>query len=198
MKDENTKQSDVTNRLSRCKLIFLAAFFFLFILTCYMYKVITWEHKPDPESERLIRQIAAKKLNKEINELSDYDLAQITELNIKGISTEELELSDIKLLEKFTNLQELSIVRVKSPLKEIPTWKKVLAKTGIYDPNASYALDLSPLNKLSNLQTIDIYSSQVSNLNSLRKLKNLKGLTLYQTYIPNLKPIKNLKNLQYL
>ncbi len=51
---------------------------------------------------------------------------------------------------------------------------KIPAKLGIYDLPKRFSIDLSPLEKRSNLQTLDLTRIQISDLESIKELINLK------------------------
>ena len=149
--------------------------------------------KPDSASEAVIRQAAAKQINKdpnpykEPNDLIDEDFASITELNLI-----KKELSDIKLLKKFNNLQFLDITSISHPNKETPGWMSFLSKTGIIDIKKRFELDISPIEKLLNIKRLSLQSCEIYNLEPLKHLNNLEILLLYKS------PVKNIKSLSYL
>lgn len=175
---------------SRRKYI-IPAFIILCILAGYIYKVITWESKPDPASEKIIRQIAAKQLYKEPNELSDEDFAKITILKTESKGSVKFEgeykdfidntwgnLSEIKLLEKFTNLRELELIMIHRSNENIPKWKKILERIGIINMKDKLFFDLKPFENLKNLTKLDFRYSDINNIKPLKKIKNLKSLNL--------------------
>ena len=107
------------NKSSNKKYIVAAVSILLLIAAALVFIYFTQEQKSDPASEKIIREAAAKQLNKDPNELTDKDFANITKFAIR---TQELD--DIKLLEKFTNLQNLTLTNIKFPARQIPTWMK--------------------------------------------------------------------------
>jgi Leucine-rich repeat (LRR) protein len=182
------QQNNIQRNPSRRKRIIPTAII-LFIITGLIYRAITWttiDSQSRKASEAIICQAAAEQLNKDPNKLTDEDFIKIKDLRI-----ENYELADIKFLEKFTNLQRLFIKPLKLPESTIPTWMKVLTKLGVYDLNKKFALDLSPLEKLSNLQTLGIAEIQIKNIKSLLKLTKLEHI--YFDYIELLKELTNLK-----
>ncbi len=209
MKGENSPINNANKKTYRGKYIFSIAFIVLCIFAGYIYKVITWEPKSNPESEQTIRKVVAKQLRKERkqtkidpNELTDDDFKQIKKfrlLNDLGMLTiGSLELTDIKLLEKFANLEKLYAFDVKIPESTIPKWMKILFKLGIIDSDRNFSIDLSPIEKLQNLQELSLEMFPVSNIEPLKGLKNLRVLNLSQTQVTNLKPIQNLTNIEKL
>ena len=127
------------------------------------------------------------------NTLTDEDFAQITDFNLGRI-----ELTDIKLLEKFSNLQILYLTYDSFPEKDIPKWMIVFAKIGVFDLSERFCINLSPLEKLTNLQEISLNCTQVSDLEPLKKLTKLQILWLAETQVTDLKPLSGLSNLQTL
>ena len=65
MKDTIEKVSNSKKKPTRRKYIIAAVVLLLCIIAGLVYRAITWEQKPDPESERIIRQIVAEQLNKD-------------------------------------------------------------------------------------------------------------------------------------
>ncbi len=228
---KNETGHNITYKKSSWRKYTLAAVaLLLLIFSALVFILVTGKSKPDSTSEKIIREIAAEKLNKNPNELTDNDFAKITELSFtKILDSNELakpivyrteNLIDIKLLEKFINLQKLSIFVIAYDRKNVPRWMLLLNKFGIYDINKRFAVDLKPLEKLSNLQELQIGGSRIKSLKPLSTLTNLRhfqlsylptsnlepisGLSklltlhIYDTDISNLENIKNLTNLQEL
>ncbi len=223
---KNDEKIITQKKTSQRKYILMAGIVVLLIISALVFSFLQ-KPKPDQASEYLIRQLAAKELNKDPNELTDEDFAGIKEFEIgsivnsygSGVVDDYKELSDIKLLEKFTGLQELSLL-IRFPQEDIPKWVKIMAKWGIIDLRKRFAIDLTPLEKLNNLERLHINSSQikeleplsnlvnlrylslgdiqVSDLKLLKKLTNLETLQMYQTSISDLEPLRNLSNLQSL
>ena len=144
-------------------------------------------------SEAIIRKVVAEQLSKNPNDLRDEDFAKIFELDIS-----HNKVRDIKLLAKFINLRTLNLEFVQYPQKTIPKWMKILAKLGIFDLDKKFSLDLSPIEKLSNLQTLNLIGSHISSLKPLKNLNNLNDINLAITNITNLKPLSGLPKLRSL
>lgn len=175
------------------KYIIAAVILALFITAALVFILFTQEQSSDPASEKIIREIAAKQLNKEPNDLTDNDFAKITKFAIRS-----QELTDIKLLEKFINLQNLTLNNIKFPSRQIPIWMNILVKIGIYDLNEKFLLDLRPLKNLSSLQELSISGSKVSNLEPIKGCLNLQILYIDRTLICDLKPISEMTRLKEL
>ena len=132
------------------------------------------------------------------------------------------QLSDIRLLAKFTNLKKLDISSIIFPENHIPNtinalaslgiydineinisenhipqYKKILAKLGIYDIQRRYAIDLRPLKKLVHLEELKISGAAVKDINPLEGL-NLKHLQLIGVPVSDIKSLKSLSKLQSL
>ena len=168
----------------------------LCILAGYIYMVVTWspiDSESAKASEAIIREVAARSLGKDSNDLNDEDFSQITRISIS-----EKELSDIKLLEKFTNLQRLYLNYIKFPKKNIPQWMTLISKIGLFDLSHKVGIDINALRKIYSLEEINVSGAQISNIEPLSELTNLKTLYLCSCKVSDLEPLKNLKNLQCL
>ena len=84
---------------SRHRYIIPAVLFLLLIFAGCMYVVLSYEPKPDPASERIIREIVAEKLTKDPNnpvdpnEMTDEDFALITKLKLFSDRPTDLEIN---------------------------------------------------------------------------------------------------------
>lgn len=205
------KRSDIKTKSSRRRYKITNVAISLLLIMIAIFILFMREQKPDLASEKVIREIAVAQLNKDPNKLTYDDFAKITELTIaeekviKNENTGEInifltsiELHDIKLLEKFTNLQKLDMRRITFPYNKIPIWMKFLEDRGFGDLYGKMTIDLSPLEKLNQLEELKIEGSSIKNIKPLAKLTNLKKLELAGTRVTNLKPIKNLTKLQSL
>ena len=114
------------------------------------------------------------------------------------LQEQKIVLSDIRPLEKFTNLEKLQLCRIDPPQENIPKWMKLLVKFGIYNLKNRYSIDLYPIKNLSNLQKLDIDDMPIKNIKPLASLINLKELALKTADVSDIKPLKNLTNLQNL
>ncbi|MBN1974208.1 MAG: hypothetical protein JW787_11250 [Sedimentisphaerales bacterium] len=197
--NNETENNVKDKKPSKRTYIIAAVCFVLLLIGALIVASLNQEPKPDPESEKIIRQAASGQLQKNLNELTEEDLATIEVLYLNG-----KELCDFKMLEKLTNLQQLRLSALRYPENAIPEWMKILAKLGIFDINKRFALDLSPLKKLQNLQSLTIVSTQIKNYKPLFSLKKLQRLNLSMRskddhgMIADLVPIKELINLQSL
>ena len=182
----------------------------LLITSALVLFVFIEAQKNDPASENIIRQAAAAQLGKDTNSLTDEDFAKIIELSI-GERTETIfamydeensltyadnKLSDIRLLEKFTNLKTLYLGSIDVPEGKVPKWMILLSKLGIYDLEKRLSLDLSPLDKLSQLEKLQLGGDAVIKIQPLSKLSNLKNLQLINAQVSDLKPLKKLTQLE--
>lgn len=190
MEDEKSSKSD--NKQFRLKFLISVLVLLLIVITIFILIFIE-QNKPDRASAAVIRMAAARQLNKDPNELTDADLA-----NIKTLMISSQELCDIKLLEKFNNLEEIVFFLVRFPEKAIPRWIKILGKFGIIDINERSVIDLKPLGKLKNLKMIDFMVAPVINFEPLSKLENLEILSIYSTNNPDVESLKKLNNIKTL
>ena len=168
--------------------------------------------KPDPASEKIIREAAAAQLGKDPNELTDEDFAKITELSI-GERTQSIlsmydegdsfkyaynKLSDIRLLDKFTNLKILYLGSIDVSTDKIPKWMLLLSKLGIFNLEKRFSFDLSPLEKLSHLEKLQVGGNVVIDLQPLAKLSHLKNIQLINAQVSDIGPLKKLTQLEKL
>ena len=197
-------EQNAPNKKTRGKYI-IPAVMVLCAIAGYVYMAATWspvDSESQKASEYKIRKIAARNFQKSPDQLNDEDFSQVTRLIIGESKYSSapmiMELADIKLLEKFTNLEVLSLGRIVYPKKYIPKWMTVLQKVGIIDIDKRFALDLSPLEKLQTLQMLTISNTSLKSIKPLSNLVNLQTLSLSGTNIKNIEPVKNLINLQQL
>lgn len=190
---KNNIQNKIQQKPPRRKYIIAAGIFLPVTIVIFVLGILNWQSISDMRSEKIIREITAEQLNKDPNDLINEDFMKVTQLEL-----EMKELSDIKTLKKFANLQMLGISRICSPEKAIPKWKAFLAKVGILNLEERFELDLSPIDKLNTLETIYIFDTPVKNIKPLASLANLRVLCLEKTGITNLKPVRNLVNLKEL
>ena len=198
---KNDEKIKTQKKTTRRKYI-IGIFFIILIATSLSLCFFQKEPEPDPESEALIRQLAAESLQKDPNDLTDEDLAKITRLSLIRNSHSDVfnyvEISDIKLLEKFTNLEYLSLRKITFPDKKIPKWAKKLSMLGIECFENRYVINFKPLQNLTNLNNLDLRNTMISDLRPLKELKKLEKLNLNNTKISNIKPLQNLTNLNYI
>ncbi len=202
--DKETKKRACRKYIGIILLILLIAAFAFFILilrTIY-----------PPADETLIRQEVAKILNKDPNDLTNKDFAQITKLTLKGITR------DIKLLKKFKNLQELSL-HVEIRKNKIPKWLISFTRRCRINLREIKYIDLIPLEKLSHLNKLELYGAfksiepvaniisledinlsgaQVTDISPLQKLTNLKKLNLHYHSFIDITPLASFTNLEEL
>lgn len=186
----------------------LAAVIIAFLIFALFLSWFNRKQKPDPASEKNIRMMAAKLLGGNPEDLTDEDFSQITKFRVGdtptlfGASSSQRfntnQLSDVKLLEKFINLEALHFMFINYPEKDVPKWMKILAKTGFLDLDKRFGLDLSPLEKLPNLRELALLVTPVKSIKPLADFKSLRILELNTTNISDLKPIKGMVNLQKL
>lgn len=206
---EESSENVIENKkkAARRKYIIAAGFVLLCIIVGYFFKVMTWQSESQKASETIIRQVVAKQLNKDPNYLTNEDFAKITKLKIieseigpgSAVLLKNVEISDIKFLKIFTNLESLDLTSITYPQVTIPKWMKIMAKLGIFDLDERFSIDLSPLKKLSHLQSLFIKGNTVKNIKPLIYIKNLRMLDIPSiNQIKNKKYIARLTNLQSL
>jgi Leucine-rich repeat (LRR) protein len=200
----------MTKKYSHRKYIIAAAVILLFITSALVLFVFTQTRKPDPVSEKIIREATAAQIGKDPNSLTDEDFAKITELSIGDRSQTIVamydegdsfkyaynKLVDIRLLNKFTNLQTLYLGSIDVPTDEIPKWIHLFSKLGIFDLEKRFSFDLSPLEKLSHLEKLQVGGNVVIDIQPLAKLGNLKNLQLINAAVSDITPLKSLTQLE--
>ncbi len=190
MEDDNSLKRDNINKPFRLKLIISAAVLLLIVITVFVFILIE-QNKPDPASAAVIRAAASIQLGKDPNELTDEDFVGVTTLMLSS-----KELRDIKLIEKFTNLEVLHFYGVQ--LLEAPKWMKILSKFGLVDIEKRYALDIGPIKKLDNLKMLLFSETQVSSYEPLSEVKSLESISILFTNIHDFESLKKLKNIKSL
>ncbi len=197
-------------KTSRRKVIISAIVLLFLAIVALIFIYFTQQNpKSDPASEKIFREAAAAQLTKDPNELIDEDFALITELRFpinKGDKIfasgnyiyRRIELIDIKILEKFINLQYLALGFIAYPENKIPIWMKLLGKFGIVDLSQRYSIDLRPIEKLTNLRELLLNGLSVTNIKPIKALTNLRLLSLRDTDVSDIEPIRNLKKLETL
>ena len=178
----------------------IAAFALVIIFAGYINSLTVWKSESQKASEKVIREAAAKILNKDPNQLSNNDFKKITKFYL----TDKV-ISDIKPIAKFTNLQDFRLNLIYLPedintqkTKNTPKWKKFLMKIGFIKESQKNYIDLSPLRKLTNLQEVRLFAVPTNDIRPLAKLSKLKTLRLSGTNVSDIKPLRKLTNLQEL
>ena len=188
----------------------IAVVCFLLIIAAMLLIVFVEDKKPDSASEKVIREIAAKQLGKDPNELGDEDFAQITELSVEKklkipgftiIHYEIIKLSDIKLLSKFTNLKDLSFICVKVPGSPEPAWRIFLKKLHVIKsvPVSEQIIYAEPHINFQGIPirgSYDFTGSGKLDLSPLKELTKLETIHIDSTPLKSIKPLENLINLR--
>ncbi|NLU31443.1 MAG: hypothetical protein GXX04_02310 [Clostridiaceae bacterium] len=145
-------------------------------------------------------------------EMSKYDMAEVTELDLSGYDIENIEeivyfknlaklnlsnnrISDISLLKELKKLRELDLsgnmISDISPLGGM----KYMRKLCLSENRIS---DISVLKGMPILDVLDLSGNDISDISSLEGLKDLKELDLSNNMISNISIIRNLPNLKSL
>ncbi|WP_332695467.1 leucine-rich repeat domain-containing protein [Halalkalibacter lacteus] len=122
--------------------------------------------------------------------LKEYDLQQITTLNLRGRQIESLD--DLR---HFPNLQQLNVrenaIQDLEPLQYTPNLEEL-------DIEENFIVDLSPLASLTRLRTLDAETNQIESIEPLANLTGLVDLNLRNNRITSLEPLENLTYLEIL
>ncbi len=201
--EQNMKEKKPSKR----KYIIAAVCVVLLVGVALAAAIFRWNQKIDHASERAIREAAAVMYNNDETNLSKKDPNELTEADFKSLTEfvfpatpdgHFAALSDIKLLEKFTSLESLSISGTRYPDSAIPKWMKYFAKLGVFDLEEKFSIDLSPIQNLTALKSLRLSNSQISDITPLKNLVNLEQLFIDFTNVTGLEPLRELKNLQVL
>lgn len=144
-------------------------------------------------SDIVIKRAMAESLKKNANDLTKDDFAKITKLHISN-----KDISNIRLLKRFTNLDELYLTGINIRKSALPKWMSILEKIHLINQSDKDSIDLSPLEKLTNLKTLYISGKGIKNIEPIKNLSNLINLNISDTEISDIKSIKDLPNLEYL
>ncbi|MFC0469978.1 leucine-rich repeat domain-containing protein [Halalkalibacter kiskunsagensis] len=122
--------------------------------------------------------------------LKEYDLQQITTLNLRGRHIESLD--DLR---HFPNLQQLNVrenaIRDLDPIKYTPNIEQL-------DIEENFIQDLTPVSTLTQLRTLDAENNQIESIEPLTNLTGLVDLNLRNNRITSLEPLANLTYLETL
>jgi Leucine-rich repeat (LRR) protein len=181
------RRSDSQKRSSRKKYIIPVVI--LLLIIALFISFLKWKPIPNPSDEEEILEAAAKQLNKKPDDFTEEDFTKITELTLgaedltadRGNVYIHIELSDLNLLKKFTNLKKLSLFGIHNPKSAIPKWMMFLANHGIVNLDKKFEVDLSPLKKLTNLEELELSFIPIRNIKPLSSLTNLKHLRISNT-----------------
>jgi len=220
------KRKILRNKSSRRYIVPICLILLLFFIAGFIYFAISYNSinsDSRKHSEMAFRAIVALNTGKKPEEVTDEDFTKITKLRLEGIVPSDSKLnyegfvnyltneyqdqtltlrflsnriSDLKLIEKFTNLEELNLLHLPFPENDIPKWMKLLSKLGVIDPSQRNKLDLKPLIKLKNLKSIRISNSNFKSLKPLAKIKNLKSIGLNEIPHEDIQDISKLTNLE--
>ncbi|MBN2589849.1 MAG: hypothetical protein JXA96_08295 [Sedimentisphaerales bacterium] len=223
MNSNEMEQDKIKNAYGRKYII--PAVILLILITPIIY-FIHLKSKPDPVSEKAIRNSAADQLDKDQNILDNRDFTNITELTISNnnkfiefaslydftgnaksmdeysgsLTGEFSNLIDIKLLKNFINLQELNIritIHDGSNTSDSKT-QEILKKLGIHKSTVMYEMDLSPLENLVNLRELKLFGVPFRDIKPLENLSNLESLWFATPRVKSLEPLEKLTNLKNL
>ena len=211
-------QNDSKKKSSRRRYIIPAVIILSCILLGYVYKLLTSDTETDSENVlRFLRGVTATLPGEtfvfKTEDLTYEDFSIITAIDFSRIYpvthrpsstgnsrtfTRQFNLSDMKLLEKCTNLRKLTLDNIDYPQNAIPMWFKILKKCGLISSNQKYLLGLSLLDKFSNLSELNMSNTSFEDINTITGIKNLEELNISNTKVSDLKPIRKFKQLKIL
>ena len=142
----------------------------MLILICCSQTEIPSEYVkiPDDQLAGFIRRAL------DLEESDPIPVSRMKELTELELGWSEPDIYDLKGLEKATNLTELII------------------------ENPHSISDITPISKLTKLQTLKIYNNSISDLSPIAELSQLKQLTFLRGYVEDLSPLAGLTQLRRL
>ena len=96
---------------------------------------------------------------------------------------------------RLKELTELKLDWSKPKILDLTGLEKATGLTSLRLTHAYYISDISPLAKLTNLQTLAIYGNSISDISPLSELTQLRTLTILRGYIRDISPLANLTQL---
>ncbi len=148
---------------------------------CYNEKFDSFDGYKDLKLLKNLKEIS---FNSEYMIIKFNPLQYITELsNLESISVYNYIVSNLDLIKNFKNLKELSVGLNIRNLDD--------------NDDIEYISDLSPLEGLTELETLSLSGNSVSEFSSLAKLPKLKELTCTYSALSDISSVEQLKNLSY-
>lgn len=114
-------------------------------------------------------------------------------LKIKGLGLSNMKLSNIEFLNKFVNLEYLSInkneIRDLTPIIYCEKLKIIYGQDNLIS-------SITPLKDLSNLKIINFSNNSIQSIDVLENIKSLEKIYLNSNKILDISPIYKLKNIE--
>jgi hypothetical protein len=197
---EKADKANAQKKSSGRKYIF-AAVIFLFIIIGSLVFTFYAREEPDYISDSVFRKLVSEQLNKNPKDLTDEDFAKVKNISLAGFSfwTNSssgtlFKRSDNTITVRFsTKREDNSYINF-----ELPIHISFLSKLGIKIKNRKYLFDLKTLEKLTNLQNLNLSSANITNINSIGKLHKLEALFISKAAVRNLEQFKGLTKLHIL
>lgn len=121
--------------------------------------------------------------------IPDESLAHLLRHNLKLEDDEPISEKRLK------ELTELELGWSKPKILDLTGLEKATGLTSLRLTHAYDISEITPLAKLTNLQTLAIYDNSISDISPLAELTQLKSLTLLRGYTHDITPISNLTQL---
>ena len=152
----------------------------------------SWVSDPSNENNVKIEKVIRKFLEKPEGELTKADLEKVTKLDLK-----QNQLTDVKGLEKLTQLEEL--VLSFNQLTEGPKGLDKLTKLERLGLDGNHLTEgPKGLEKLDQLMGINLSGNQITDVNSLTTYTQFKGLNLEYNQLTSVKGLEKLTKLEVL
>ena len=142
------------------------------------------------ESAKFIEVAIRKRIKKPVGELTDVDLEKVKKLDIH-----QRKLTDVKGLEKLTQLKTLWLGR--NQLTDVKGLENLsqLAELQLQDNQLT---DVKGLEKLTNLKGLWLNHNRLTNVRGLEKLTQLKSLNLMDNRLTDVRGLEKLTQLKSL
>ena len=126
-------------------------------------------------------------------ELTDSDIKELNKMtNLTDLDLYENQISDISVLSELTNLTSLALSE--NTISDISALSGLTNLKHLY-LGRNQISDISALSELTNLKTLHLDGNQISDINSLSKLLNLTYLELGNNQINDISVLSELTNL---
>jgi Leucine-rich repeat (LRR) protein len=197
---EEVSRTNTQKKSSGRKYIF-AAIIFLFIIIGSLVFTFYAREEPDYIIDAVVRKLVSEQLDKNPKDLTDEDFAKVKNFSLAGFSfwtnpssgTLFQRSSNTITVRFSTKREDNSYINF-----ELPIHISFLSKLGIKIKNRKYLFDLRMLEKLSNLQNLNLSSANITNINSIGKLNQLEALFISKAAVRNLEQFKGLTKLHIL
>jgi Leucine-rich repeat (LRR) protein len=157
---------------------------------------VLFASNPADNSEKIIRKAIARQLKKDPNKLTDDDFKKVATLSRSSSTPVPVEKQLNRDPNKLPNDNYIIVetLEISGDFNDINLLSK-FTNLKTLDLGGTKVSDIKPLSNLTNLQLLVLPKTLVSDINGLSKCTNLQLLWLSETKVSNIKPLANLTNL---